>query len=267
METGLKIMILGSGNVATHLARALSEAGHHICGVYSRNLSHARRLATTLWEDCVAVDSIDGIADDADVYLLAVSDDAIPEIMKGIGGKGESGIWCHTAGSVGMAALDARKKRGVFYPLQTFSRMVDVNVREVPFIIEGSDENVTARLEGLARTISDKVTVGDSETRRAIHVAAVFACNFPNHLWAIAERLLNDAGLDLSLLHPLMRVTLDKALHNHPRDVMTGPAKRGDRGVIEGHLRGLDERDAAIYELLSRDIMRTYHSGGEELTE
>lgn len=261
MEAGLKISVLGSGNVATHLALALSSAGHKVAEIYSRNLSHALRLAERVGGECGGIDLLDRLSCDSDVYLIAVSDDAVAGIMGSLpDGLGEDGIWCHTAGSIGMSALERRRKRGVFYPLQTFSRTVDVDVRAVPFIIEGSDEEVTSSLESLARSISDEVTRGDSRRRRAIHVAAVFACNFPMYLWSVSERLLNDAGLDMSLLYPLMRVTLDKAMKNHPRDVMTGPARRGDTLVIADHLRSLDGQDARLYKMLSDDILAAYAS-------
>ncbi|MDE6268230.1 MAG: DUF2520 domain-containing protein [Muribaculaceae bacterium] len=263
MEAGLKISILGSGNVATHLALALSASGHEIAEIYSRDLSHARRLAERI--GCGAIDSLESLSSDSAVYLIAVSDDAVAEIMNLLpNGLGDEGIWCHTAGSVGLSALESRRKRGVFYPLQTFSRTVDVDVRAVPFIIEGSDEWVASRLESLARSISDEVTRGDSSRRRTIHVAAVFACNFPMYLWSVSERLLNDAGLDMSLLHPLMRVTLDKAMNNHPKDVMTGPARRGDISVIADHLRSLEGTDMRLYKMLSDEIIAAYAPGKKE---
>lgn len=249
-----RIAILGSGNVATHLSRALSQTAD-IVQVYSRDITHARMLADAL--HCPnATDSLANLVTDADIYLMAVSDDAIEQIAAA---TPDTGIWAHTSGSIALDVLKKHKSRcGVFYPLQTFSRTTEVDFNRVPIFLEGSDPATAEALHTLARQISPIVNSADSRRRRVLHVAAVFACNFTNFMLTQADDILRAEGLDLSILTPLLEVTLDKVRHIAPAEAQTGPARRADYGVIEAHKHMLSGDAADIYDSLSKKIIKRY---------
>lgn len=253
----MRIAIIGAGNVATHLAVALS-AKADIVQIYSRHRENACCLASRITPEPAVTDRADEIIRDADVYIVSVKDDAIAEIAATSGD--DDGLWVHTSGSVPMSVFAGRKKRyGVLYPLQTFSKDVAVDMAEVPFFVEGGDEATADEIKDIARLMSPVVNVADSEQRKRIHAAAVFACNFTNHLWAVAEKILNDGGYGFDVLMPLLRVTLDKAGKVSPSAGQTGPARRGDTGTMQRHIELLDDADAEIYRMLSRSIMEKYN--------
>lgn len=257
----LKIAVIGAGNVATHLALALAAVAD-VCAVASRHIESARRLASRIGDGCRPIDSLDSLPADAGLYLIAVNDDAVEEVVRST--PDFPGIWAHTSGSVPIDVFRGRKSRyGVFYPLQTFTRDVDVDVAEVPFFIEGNDASAEAMLVELARRIARRVEVADSGRRQTLHVAAVFACNFANLMWMEADGILREGGLDLSYLMPLLRVTLSKLEKSTPREAMTGPARRGDLNVIEKHLGLLDGRRREIYSLLSDTVLEEFGASGK----
>lgn len=254
----LRTVVIGAGNVASHIVPALLHAGAiEPMAVWSRTEEHARELAGEIGAPIATAD-LDALPRDGEFYLVSTADDMLRRV--GAIDWGGGALWAHTSGSVGADVLAGVSSRyGVFYPLQTFSREVAVEVREVPFFIEGSSEEVTATLTALARKISDRVYEADSELRTKMHVAAVFGCNFCNHLWALADELLRkSAGLDLGILKPLLKETLRKALENSPAEVQTGPARRCDEGVIAKHLAMLEGREAEIYRVMSESIMDYY---------
>ncbi len=252
-----RVVIIGAGNVATHLAKALSNNAV-ILQIFSRNKENADALASQLAETPITTDNIDDIISEADIYIVSIKDDAIKPLVDKI--KANTALWVHTSGSVPMTVFSDKMKRyGVLYPLQTFSRDVDVDIAEVPFFIEGSDVDVQKEISDLARLMSQNIKIADSEQRKRIHVAAVFACNFSNHLWAIAEKILQEGGFDFDVLMPLLRVTLDKAGKVSPAEGQTGPARRGDTGTMSCHLEHLDSDTAEIYRLLSQNIMKQYN--------
>lgn len=254
----IRCVVIGSGNVATHLAKAL--APHvDICQVYSRNIIHAEELARMVSNDCVAINDINAIDRDADLYLMAVSDDSIKDILQHFGGC-DHGIWVHTSGSVGIDVFDGLRCRyGAFYPLQTFSKSKPVDMQQVPIFIEASDSATQRELVAIASKISGKVNLLDSEGRRRLHIAAVFACNFVNYMWIVADRQLHLCGTDIHALDPLLKETMEKIATLTPLQAQTGPARRGDRNVINRHISMLDDDDARLYELISRQILDTYH--------
>lgn len=233
----MNVVLLGSGNVATHIGRALVEAGHRILQVFSPTKSHAESLANSL-----GTEGIDHLADvdiHADVYIIAVKDDAIEQVVVGLP-PSLGGFVVHTAGSVDMAALAQHTARyGVLYPVQTFSKAKAVDFSSIPIAIEASDELTYAQLQQLASSLSDRVFSCDSTQRLSLHVAAVFACNFTNHLYAIGANILNEHGLDFDLIRPLILETAEKAMTHQPKDVQTGPAVRGDVSTMEKHLDAL----------------------------
>lgn len=252
-------VVIGSGNVATHLAGAL--AGYvEIRQIYSRNLSHAEELASVISAVCCATDDTDRIYDDADLYMMAVTDDSIKELAQRIKSR-EEAIWVHTSGSVDMEVFEGLKKRyGVFYPLQTFSKGKPVDMREVPIFIEACSSEVENELMALASEVTDKVSALTSDGRRRLHIAAVFACNFVNYMWTVADRQLQLCGTDIHALDPLLKETFEKIATMSPKDAQTGPARRGDTKVIGRHIEMLDRPDAQLYKLISSQIYHTYMS-------
>lgn len=249
------VCIIGAGNVATHMAIALSKSAR-VTQVYSHTRQHACDLARRISDGCEAVSELSGIRSGADYYIVSVKDDAIADVARN---TPDSGIWAHTSGSVPMEVFAGYKSRyGVFYPLQTFSKDVPVDFNRVPMFIEGCDAGVAEGLMSLARTISEDVMPADSTLRKKLHVAAVFACNFVNFMWMQADELLRADGMTVNVMAPLLQVTLDKLKSVSPYDGQTGPARRGDRRVIERHLAMLDGDKGAIYGMLSEMIMKKY---------
>lgn len=262
----LRIAIIGAGNVACHMSHALSAVAD-VVQIAATSRDSAQALADELNrfngnDICLAADGLSGLFPDCDLYLIAVRDDAVAIVADNT--PDFSGVWAHTSGSVSLDALASKSHRGVFYPLQTFTRGVAVDFHNVPMLIEGSDDGTVRFLTSLAGLIAGKTHIVDSAKREAIHVAAVFACNFANLMWADADRLLRDAGLDLSLMHPLMKATLDKLESTSPVDAMTGPARRGDLKVIQRHLDSLDADLKPVYEMLTDNIRKLYTQADHE---
>ncbi len=248
----LSIVILGSGNVASHLAVALDKH-HNVVQVFSRNIDNAHDLALRL-KKCQSIDNLNLIFPDADLYLISVSDDAIKTIIPKM--PHVYGIVAHTSGSVGLDVLGSCGiAQGVFYPLQTFSKKTHLDISKVPFFIEGSDISCYHRLKTLAKSISDYVYSADSAQRQSLHLAAVFACNFFNHMLVIASRILESNGYNIHVLEPLLKVTLQKAMLMSPAKAQTGPATRNDVSTISKHLERLDGYDRDIYSIISEAIM------------
>lgn len=247
----LKITILGSGNVATQFATTFHAAGATIAEVYSPNAAHAKTLAKK-----VKANVVKSIADlsAADFILIAVKDDALTATVKALpAGKG---IVVHTAGSVPMNVLQKFPQHGVLYPLQTISKKRTLKTEQLPLCIEASDKKTLAKLKQIAQLISGKVRLLDSDQRRAAHLAAVFACNFTNHLYAIAGQLLEEKNLPFDLLRPLILETAEKVQQLSPSEAQTGPALRNDRSVMNKHLALLKTHPEwkQLYRLFSKSI-------------
>lgn len=250
------VCIIGAGNVATHLALALASVAE-VSQVVSRHMDSARKLGERIGERCVASDNLGDLLPGCDFYIISVNDDAVEGVVDAT--PDLPGIWAHTSGCVPADVFRGKKSRyGVFYPLQTFTRDVDVNVKEVPFFIEGSDRDSEEKLVLLAGGISPVVRIADSMRRKSLHVAAVFACNFANLMWMEADDILHDEGLDVSCFMPLLSATLGKLRKVSPRDAMTGPARRGDTDVIRSHLELLPPEKREIYQLLSQRILKAF---------
>ena len=251
-----EIVIIGSGNVATHLARAFQKAGCHIAQVYSRSLDHASRLASEL-KDAQPVDDLSMLTQDADLYLISVADAAVAPIADAM--PKVKGIVAHTSGSVPLAALShASDRTAVLYPLQTFTRDAVVDIANVPFFTEASDRRILDDIDAYARMLSEKVYHADSDKRKTLHIAGVLSCNFVNYLWDCTAQVLAADGYDFSVVEPLVRATLDKAVAIGPRAAQTGPAMRCDAEVMRQHIDRLDPDKARIYRELSNEIMKTH---------
>lgn len=253
----MRIALIGSGNVATQLGRALKAAGEEIIQVWSRSMEHASALATEL--EVPAVSSYSAITPKADLYIISVNDDAISSVASQLPVRDK--ILVHTSGSTGMEILKGCSPQiGVLYPLQTFTKTKTVDFTRVPLAIEGNDPAVLEVLGTLGSKISQNVIPMDSAQRRALHVAAVFACNFTNHLYALASGLMQKNGLDFGLLRPLIRETADKVQTFLPLEVQTGPAVRGDQQTINKHLALLQDSPELqeLYRRLSQSIVNLH---------
>ena len=246
-----RVVIIGSGNVATSLAHGLATRCE-VAQIYSRTLAHARALADAI--GCPATNDFDELVRDADVYIVAVKDDAIADVLTAVPDNGA--LWVHTSGSKPISLFDGYRRRyGVLWPMQSFSREVVAPLDEVHFFAEGSDEAALNDLMSLAQLLSSHVVAAGSEQRRWLHVASVFSCNFANHLWALADELLEAQGLPFDALKPLIRTTVDKLDRLSPGESQTGPAVRHDTQVIDNHLAMLDGDKRDIYRLLTESIM------------
>lgn len=252
----MKIVLLGSGNVATHLGSALQKAGHEILQVWSRTQVNALQLAGAL--SVAATDELRALDSSADIYIISVKDDAIGEVASSFPFRDK--LLVHTSGTVPLDVFgDDQLTCGVFYPLQTFSKHKDISFSEIPVLIEGSDRAASDALAVLAGSISRTVERASSEQRAAVHLAAVFACNFSNHLYTIAKDLLAKEGLDFRLLLPLITETAEKIRSLDPKDAQTGPAARNDQVSINKHKSFLEPEPALleIYTLMTNSILRS----------
>lgn len=237
-----RIDIIGRGNVATHLLRMLG-AAHDTAQVNPHTL--------------------EGLRPDADLYLVSVTDNAIREVCGKLRKRldGEPFV-AHTSGTTGIEALrECRFRRpGVFYPLQTFSKKVELDYSRIPFFTEADAKNDEALLRQIVEGLGAKCYHADSEARRRLHLASVLSCNFVNHLWHLAAGELEKSGLPFEVLRPLIEETTRKLADASPYDAQTGPARRGDTVTTSKHLAMLsdDARLAGIYKLLTDSISKTY---------
>lgn len=253
-----KIVLIGAGNVAHHLAPALLRAGMNLCQIYSRTLESARELGRktgiTYTSDTFAV------YPDGDIYIFCVSDDALLSVFKSLR-INEEALILHTSGSVPLDIFKPyRQHYGVLYPLQTFSKTRNLDFGEIPLCIEAPDKEVLKTIGQIADKLSSKVYEISSEKRKKLHLAAVLANNFTNHLYHMAGKLLEKEDLDFNLLRPLIFETAHKVMQMIPENAQTGPARRGDTNILNLHKSMLkDNRDIqTLYVLLSQSIQQTY---------
>ncbi|MFD2784800.1 Rossmann-like and DUF2520 domain-containing protein [Hymenobacter rubripertinctus] len=251
----VRVVLLGAGRVAHHLGPALAAAGHAVVGVWSRTAVAAAALARHLPQARELTSLADLPA--ADVYLLALPDAVVPQVLAAARVPAGSMV-AHTAGALPLAVFAARPelRGGVFYPLQTFGPGRTIDWPTVPLCLEAADAAGLATLHALAESLSQDVREVDSARRLQLHVAAVWASNFPNHLLGIARELLEQAGLPWQLLHPLIRETVDKALTQPPFEAQTGPAVRHDAATLARHAGALaaHPRWLALYGGLTASI-------------
>ena len=247
----MKIVIIGSGNLATQLSLALQEAGKDIVQVYSRSEEHARTLAEKI--GCDFTTDVEDINRQADIYIVSIKDDAISEMAATLAGVS---MILHTAGSIPMDVFSGHAQHyGVLYPMQTFSKNRQVDFREIPCFIEASDEATLTAVRSLAESISSHVVDCDSERRKKMHLAAVLACNLANHCYRLAERVVEAEHIDFRLFQPLIMETARKVATMSPRDAQTGPMVRYDQRVMDMQIQMLpDERTRDIYRLMADSI-------------
>ncbi len=246
------IVLVGAGNVATHLGNALYKKGINIRQVYSYTTESADILADKL--DAYSTSELNQIQENADLYIIAVKDTFLKQVIENM--PKVKGIVVHTGGSMSMDQLLRFDKFGILYPFQTFNKEVDLNFSEIPFLIEASEEKVESELKKLAGIISSTVLTCDSEQRKVIHLSAVFACNFSNHLFAIADELLSEHEISFDVIKPLLIETVNKVMNSKPKDVQTGPAVRGDKNIIEKHEKMLKSNYDLhkIYQIFTKRI-------------
>ena len=251
-----RIALIGAGNVATCLGVALQQAGWEIAQVYSRTEASASELAQRLQVPYVT--SVEEVCTDADIYIVAVKDDALPALIPELT-KDRYGLFVHTAGSVPMDVWEGHALyHGVLYPMQTFSKGKAVDFRSVSFFLEGDGVETLVQLHELACSLSGKVYDATSEQRAYLHMAAVFACNFANHMYALSARLLEKNGLPFEAMLPLIDETARKVHLMHPAHAQTGPAVRKDNQVMDKHLGMLAEEPEfrEIYKMISDSIVK-----------
>ena len=246
----ISVVLVGTGNVAKHLFDAFSQAERiKVVQVVGRDQNALKQFGK-------ATADLGSIAN-ADVYIIAVSDDAIYTVSQLLTHK--KGLVIHTSGSVSLETLFPNKNTGVFYPLQTFSKNREVDFGSVPICIESNTEPNLNLLEDLGNAISKKVHKIDSEQRKTLHLAAIFANNFTNHLYHIANKICEDHQVPFNILKPLLQETAQKVQTHMPFDMQTGPARRNDIETIKKHLAELrNGRQKEIYALLSESIRETY---------
>ncbi len=259
----VSVVCIGAGRLAHHLMPQLQQTGCQIFQIYNRDPVKAEVLARQLG-DIPIVSTFEDIVRDADLYFLTVSDDAVPVVANLLYEGGDlMGIVVHTSGVLGLDVLPF-KRRGIFYPLQTFSPEHPVPWRQTPILVTSGEAKVRSILKGLAAEISDKVHSVSDDQKIALHLAAVFANNFTNHILVLAQQLCHEHQLSFDLLAPLIRETMVKALEAGPLQSQTGPAVRGDHRTLEKHLALLDQHPqlAELYRLISASIVKV---SGERL--
>ena len=248
----MKIVFVGEGNLATRLSLAMQRVGMQIAQVYSHTEESARQLAVQL--GCPWTNDLSALQEDADLYVFSLKDTVLQEVISKV--KPNSGMWVHTAGSMPMNVFEGYTRRfGVLYPLQTFSKGRNVSFDVIPFFLEANTEKEADYLKNIASALSENVRFMSSEKRRSLHLAAVFACNFTNHIYTLSYKLLENESIPADVLLPLIDETAAKIHSMSPSAAQTGPAIRYDENVINKHLAMLDDPDMkAIYQLLSRSI-------------
>lgn len=248
----MKIVFIGAGNLATRLSLAMQRVGMQIGQVYSHTEASARQLATRL--GCPWTNDLSALQEDGDLYVFSLKDTVLSDVISKV--KPNNGMWVHTAGSMSMSVFEGYAQRfGVLYPLQTFSKGRNVNFDVIPIFLEANTDKNADYLKNIASALSENVRFMSSEKRRSLHLAAVFACNFTNHIYTLSYKLLENESIPADVLLPLIDETVSKIHSMPPAAAQTGPAIRYDDNVINKHLAMLDDPDMqAIYRLLSQSI-------------
>ena len=249
----MEVVLIGSGSVATHLGLALQSKGITISQVYSRSRSNAERLSKKL--NTSFITDISDLYMIADIYFYALTDNAFKSILRQI--EIPEGIQVHTAGGIAMNEFEGfSSKFGVFYPLQTFSINKPVDFSLIPICIEACNLEVQQYLLDLANLLTTKTCLVNSEQRKKLHLAAVFACNFTNYMYDIASEILESSGFSFDMIQPLIAETAEKIKTLNPYEAQTGPAVRMDEKTIDKHLVLLNKRPdlKKIYKLLTKNI-------------
>jgi predicted short-subunit dehydrogenase-like oxidoreductase (DUF2520 family) len=255
----IDIVILGAGNVAMHLYTAFKATKTvRIIQLYNRTKTPwIAFLGNTPGIDIT--DTISALKNNAHLYLLAVADDAVIEMSHKL--PFQNKLVAHTSGNLSITACSSNNNRGVFYPLQTFSKNQPLTYSEIPFCIEAETETNLKTLQTVAEALSPKIYYLSSEQRKTAHLAAVFANNFTNHLYHIAAEICKTHQLPFELLQPIIMETAKKITHTTPFHAQTGPARRGDVNTLSAQVKSLQhETYKQIYQLITQSILKTYEN-------
>lgn len=252
----MKIAIIGAGNIATHYAHAFYSLGHEITQIFNKTSANAKTLADAV--SSTVIHSLDDLDPNCDLYIIAVTDSAIKETIEQIDGTIE-GIIVHTSGATSIQELYKFQSYGIIYPPQSLNKGVRVDWSQIPFAIEGNTSETEAILLKLMISLSEKSFVCNSEQRLALHVSAVFANNFPNLLYRIAESILEKENLDFELIKPIILATAEKVQKYNPSVLQTGPAQREDTKTLQRHLDFLSYSNdlTEIYQLMTKIIIKS----------
>lgn len=251
----MKIALIGAGNLATVLGHALYNAKHDIVQVYSRTMAAAKQLAERL--NAVPTDDLETITNDADLYIIALKDSVLDEVIGKICPNRSEKLFVHTAGSMPIDVFRGRTKRyGVLYPMQTFSKTRIVDFRNIPVFVEANSISTMQTIIEIAQSVSDNVQELSSADRRHLHLAAVWACNYVNHCYDLAAEVLQKVGLPFDVMLPLTDETARKIHELSPREAQTGPAIRYDENIIVAQMQLMNDNPKAqkIYELMAKSI-------------
>jgi len=264
LET-LKLTVIGAGNLAHHLVPALHKIGCDISQVWSRTLIHANALAHKV--NSSAIDDLQQIEDDSELYLIMVKDDALSSVCMSLPPLNPNAIIAHSSGAGSIDLLENLTQHwGCFYPLQSFRKTQESKLSEVPFLVNGNNEYTIRELRILARQLSTRVSSCSDENRLRYHLSAVFINNFTNHLACLAKDFLQDHELDPKYLDTISKTTFDKIINHDPCQSQTGPAIRKDLDLISRHLKLLSDKNSMqdVYRMLSDNIINTYHNSEDE---
>lgn len=256
----MNVSFIGSGNLAWHLAPALDNTDYPVREVYSPNARNAEALVKRLYHASYRP-TLDFASSTSRVFIVAVPDDLIAEVVREIV-LPDDAILLHTSGSQPLDLLSdaAASGIGVLYPLQTFTKNRKVDFSEIPVFVESDDQQTGKLILAMAKAISKRVHAITSDERRRLHIAAVFASNFTNHMITISRDILTSNKLDFDWLKPLIAETINKSLTLGPEASQTGPAKRGDLNILDKHMEflGDDEALAEVYRVISQHIVDRY---------
>jgi predicted short-subunit dehydrogenase-like oxidoreductase (DUF2520 family) len=251
------ISFIGAGNLAWHLAPALDNSSYAVKEVFSQNSKHAEDLTDRLYQAEVKA-TLDFSTSDSRIFIVAVTDNAIKEVAQEII-LPDQALLIHTSGSVSIDELNyaASAAAGVFYPLQTFTKNRKAEFKSLPIFVESNDPDAEELLFEMGRAVGGSIQKMDSEQRAKLHLAAVFASNFSNHMLTMASQLSEQNDIPFDWFKPLIRETIEKCLALGPINAQTGPAKRGDLEILDKHLEELkdDEKVAELYRLISQHII------------
>ncbi len=250
------IIFIGAGNVATHVALAMKEAGFSILQIFSRSESSARSLAGKL--KCSHTTNIKEVSSAADIYLFSLKDDSLRDTIAAM--PSNNGLWIHTAGSIPMNIFHGYTERyGVIYPMQTLSKQRKTDFSKIPLFIEGNTGSSEAEIYNITQKLSENIIHMASDKRKYLHLAAVFACNFTNHMYTLAAKILEKQEINWHILQPLIDETANKLYSMNPENAQTGPAVRYDRNIMDQHLSMLKDKDMQlIYSMVSESIHSQY---------
>ena len=256
MSSYLKVAFIGSGNVATHLAKSFEDAGHTVHSIFSQNHRNAESLVKKLYDSKVKL-TLDYTSEHIDFLVISVNDDALSALASSII-VNDGTVVVHTSGSKELSILEPYFFNcGVFYPVQTFNKDKELEYN-VPFALEASSDQAMGLMKKMAKSVSDQIYELNSSQRKKLHLAAVFACNFTNRLIAISKDILQKNDINNDIISPLIYQTIENCVENNPDDVLTGPAKRHDYSILKEQNNSLNDEVEIqkLYQIITDLILK-----------